>query len=207
MFSKCLYVCAKIFIQLIEGQLLCLRNINRNSNSLMKAQKKLILILLNIIRLKFIFQAFRFFHSAVVKPCFKSSTSKPSDLKRKLSRGIFPLTIVFFLVLVVFPTIWFNRIFAFLAALYSFLVFRKNDYLPDGLFNPKKLVKNKDGLLEYSGEKPPRYRQQILMFETISNHIRNILPKFRYKFNPMTENAEFMRVGYCQFTGTVYFLC
>lgn len=203
MFSKCLYVCAKIFIQFIEGQLFCLRNINRNSNTLLKAQKKLILILLNIIRLKFIFQAFQFFYMGVIKPCFRSGNSKPYHLKRKLSRGIFPLTLVFFLVLVIHPTIWFNRIFAFMAAVYSFLVFKRNNFLPDGLYNPKKLVKNNEGRFEYYGERPLRYKQQILMFESIFNHIQNILPKFKYKFNPVTENAEFMRVGYCQFSGVL----
>ena len=147
---------------------------------------------------------FSYFYLTFIKPCFNLMDTKPSDFKRKITRGIFPLTIIFFAFMIILPTIWFNRIFAFLAMVYSILIFIKNDFIPNGLFNPKKLIQNKDGELKYYGERPIEYQQQILMFEMISNHLTTILPKFKYKFNPYTENAEFMRISYCQFSGKIY---
>ena len=206
MISKCLFFVAKVFIQIIEGKLFCLNNVSRSSNSMVKAQKKLILLILHIVRLKFVFLAFSQLYLKFIKPCFNNVESKPSDLKRKLSRGLFPLTVIFFTVLIFHHTIWFNRIFALLGLVYSVLIFRKNDFIPDGLFDPKKLVKDANGKLAYQGERPAKWASQIKMFEVISNHIQVILPKFRYKYNSPTDNAEFMRLGYCQYTGYTRFV-
>ena len=104
--------------------------------------------------------------------------------------------------LVIHHTHWLNRILAAWALIYIICIFRKNDYIPNGLFDPKKLkVIDESGRLSYSGDVPVKFAEQVRQFEDVTFHLKTIMPKFKYKVNNETRNVQFMRVAYCPFSG------
>ena len=202
MLDKCLFFMGKIFIQLIQGQYICYTPSARSSNQLAVIHRRFILILLNIVRLQFVFMGFTYLFNVLVKPCFDNSQVNPNSWARKLTRGIFPLSLVFYIFMFFYHKFWFNRIITLLCLVYIILIFRTNDYVPEGLFDTDKLnINSVTNKLEYGGEIPKKYEHQIRMFEDVTYHVKKILPKFKYSQNPLTTNCQFMRISYCPFSG------
>lgn len=205
MLEKCLFFLAKLYTKVIQEGFLCACKVD-SRNSIARAQRHFFTLILNIIRLKFVFLIFKCVFTSVIQPCLSSSRRNPKSCIRRFTRGTMPFTLAIYIYLMVINTAWYNRVFAFICSVLIIMIFRRNDYLEEGLFDPKKLIEDEATKnYEYQGVIPDKRKIQIERFVENTQDLQTIFPKFRYNLNQNSNNAHFIRVNWCAFCGKKFF--
>lgn len=113
-----------------------------------------------------------------------------------------PFTLALYVFFMVHRTFWLNRVMAFVCSVLIIMIFRRNDYIEEGLFDSEKLsLDEASQQMEYRGVIPPHKSHQIEQFVKNTQDLQRIFPKFKYNINPNTNNAHFIRVNWCNFCG------
>jgi hypothetical protein len=205
-FEKCIFIFAKFLLKIFDGRILLCCSAGGQSNCFVKAQKRIFYIFYSIIRLEFLLLLFSYIYFNMIQPCFRNTLSKPTDFKRRITRGVLPLTLIFYLIMTFHPYVGvLNRILAIICFISSIKIFITNDFILEGTYDVNKFSKLENNDFEYSGEIEPKNENNFNFFTQIYTHISKFNKQFRLPFDEYSSNVEFIRTAYCRFSGKIYY--
>jgi hypothetical protein len=147
---------------------------------------------------------FSWIYFNMIKTCFNNVQSSPTSCKRKLTRGIFPLTVIFYIIMIFIPTFWLNRVLAICCFFYCFVIFFSNDYIVDETFDVSKIQINDNGTVMYSKTVSDKQKKIFADYLKIHFHLNHFDKEYQMKFDDFSNNSEFLRNHYCKYTGKYF---
>ena len=139
-FENCLFLFSKFLLRLFNGHLFFCYPSSSESSCFLNAQKRFFAIIFSILRLRFLHLLFSFFYFNLVKPCFMNQPFQPLHFKRRITRGVFPLLLLFYgVVLFKAGTPWLSRFLCVVCICSGLKIFLSNDFIKEGTFELCKM--------------------------------------------------------------------